>query len=110
MKSESTNLPALSSTRVVSSIHMSSSALATVTGFYAGLLALLYAVLSLRVIRLRSKLARPFGDGDNDELLRAVRVHGHFAEYVPFALLLLLLMELANGPRWALHAYGTLLV
>jgi uncharacterized protein len=94
----------------MTSVHLSAPTLAPVTGLYAGLLALLYVVLSFRVIRLRRKLSRPFGEGDCEELTRAVRVHGHFAEYVPLALMLLLMLELADWPGWALHLYGALLL
>ncbi|GCL66229.1 MAPEG family protein [Pseudaquabacterium pictum] len=85
-------------------------AAAATTGLYAGLLALLYAGLALRVVRLRVVLKQPLGDGGHAELQRAVRVHGHFAEYVPLALLLLLLLELAGMPAALLHGYGLLLL
>jgi hypothetical protein len=39
-------------------------------------------------------------------LQRAIRVHGNFAEYVPLALVLLLLAELGGGSPWLLHAIG----
>ena len=80
------------------------------TALYAALLALLYAALSLRVVRLRVVLRQPLGDGGHAGLQRAVRVHGHFAEYVPLALLLLLLLELARLPALVLHGYGLLLL
>ena len=83
---------------------------AATTGLYAALLALLYAALALRVVRLRVVLKQPLGDGGHAGLQRAVRVHGHFAEYVPLALLLLLLLELARLPALVLHGYGLLLL
>ena len=85
-------------------------AVAATTGLYAALLALLYAALALRVVRLRVALKQPLGDGGHPGLQRAVRVHGHFAEYVPLALLLLLLLELAGLPAAVLHGYGLLLL
>jgi uncharacterized membrane protein YecN with MAPEG domain len=84
--------------------------LAATTGLYAALLALLYGALALRVVRLRLALKQPLGDGGHAALQRAVRVHGHFAEYVPLALLLLLLLELARLPAALLHGYGLLLL
>ena len=84
--------------------------LAATTSLYAALLALLYAALALRVVRLRMALKQPLGDGGHPALQRAVRVHGHFAEYVPLALLLLLLLELAHAPGALLHGYGLLLL
>ncbi len=83
---------------------------AATTGLYAAVLALLYAALALWVVRLRMALKQPLGDGGHTRLQRAVRVHGHFAEYVPLALLLLLLMELAHLPAALLHGYGLLLL
>ncbi len=84
--------------------------LATTTSLYAALLALMYAALALWVVRLRVVLKQPLGDGGHAGLQRAVRVHGHFAEYVPLALLLMLLMELAQLPAALLHGYGLLLL
>lgn len=81
-----------------------------VTPIYAGLLALLFVVLSARVIQMRVKAGVSLGTGDNRDLLRRQRVHGNFAEYVPFGLLLILLMELRGLPDWSLHALGVLLV
>lgn len=83
---------------------------APVSGLYAGLLALAYLVLSLRIVRLRMALQQPIGSGGNLVLARAVRAHGHFAEYVPLALVLMLLLELARVPTLLLHGYGALLL
>jgi hypothetical protein len=46
------------------------------------------------------------GDGGNEQLLRAMRVQANFAEYVPLALLLIVMLELAGGPAWLVHALG----
>lgn len=49
--------------------------------------------------------------GTNKHVHRASRIHGNFAEYVPFTLLLMLLLELRGLERtWLLVAGGTLLV
>lgn len=86
------------------------SALLPVTSLYAGLFALFFSLLSFRVIRLRIKHRQPHGDGGIDELTRAVRVHGHFAEYVPLSLILLLLLEYSRWPQQMLHVFGLLLL
>jgi len=39
-----------------------------------------------------------------------VRAHGNFAEYTPFAVLLMLLVELQGGPAVLLHIIGLLLL
>jgi uncharacterized membrane protein YecN with MAPEG domain len=81
-----------------------------VTPIYAGLLALLFLVLSYRVILLRGHGAS-LGDGGNPVLLRRIRAHGNFSEYVPFILLMIGILELSHASVYLLHALGaTLLV
>ncbi|MET0340958.1 MAG: MAPEG family protein [Polyangiales bacterium] len=77
-----------------------------ITGFYAGLLALIGLFLSASVSGVRMKEKVSLGDGGNPALIVAVRRFGNFAEHVPFALLLLGIVE-SNGidPRM-LHALG----
>lgn len=78
--------------------------------FYAGLLALVFVVLSVRVIRQRRGAKVAIGPGGNPSLERAMRVHANFAEYVPFAVVLLALMELQRAPAFLLHALGLVLL
>ncbi|HEX7031345.1 MAG TPA: MAPEG family protein [Gammaproteobacteria bacterium] len=80
---------------------------APVTALYAGLLALLLIALAARVPLLRRKHRVGIGSGGNPELALAVRVHGNATEYVPAAVLLLLLAELNGLPAWSLHAAGS---
>lgn len=82
----------------------------TVTSLYAAVLALFFVFLSLRVIRQRRTNHIGFGDGGNPPLLRAMRAHGNFAEYAPFALLLMLVAELQGSAVWSLHVLGLLLL
>ncbi|MES2885490.1 MAG: MAPEG family protein [Pseudomonadota bacterium] len=80
-----------------------------VTPLYAGLLALWYLALSLRVVQKRNKVS--LGDGGDTELLRRIRGHGNFAEYVPLILVMLGFMELSRFSLYLIHALGiTLLV
>lgn len=81
-----------------------------ITSLYAGILALFYAFLSLRIPKLRMKHKVGLGDGNIPELQRAVRVHANFAEYIPFALLMLLLLEAQGYSAWFLHIMGLMLV
>lgn len=81
-----------------------------VTAFYAALLAALFLVLSVRVIGWRREMRVEIGDGGERELLRRVRVHANFAEYVPYALLLMALSESMTPPRPLLHLVGVVLV
>ena len=64
-----------------------------VTSLYAGLLGLLFTVLSVRAIRLRSRYGLTLGTSHR-LVERAVRAQGNFAEYVPFALLMIALCEM----------------
>lgn len=82
---------------------------APITAFYAGLLALWFILLSVRVVTTRRSARVGLGTGDNRELARRVRVHGNFAEYVPLALLLLLLLEVNTALVWLPHAAGAAL-
>lgn len=79
---------------------------APVTSLYAALLALLFLVLSLVVIRQRLRHKVIIGLGEAEGLLRASRAQGNFAEYAPLLLILLLLLELGGGSRVLLHGLG----
>jgi uncharacterized protein len=81
-----------------------------VTPLYAAILAAWFLVLTLRVLRERDKAHVSLGDGGNTSLQRAIRGHANFAEYVPLALLLLLILELSRFSIYVLHALGILLV
>lgn len=85
------------------------SALPTTT-FTTALMALMLCALSGRVLLLRVRLGQPLGDGGHALLTRAVRVQGNFAEHVPMALLLLLLLEWKGLPTMVLQLYALLLV
>jgi uncharacterized membrane protein YecN with MAPEG domain len=74
------------------------------TAVYAAVLGLLFVALSVRTLRLRRTLRIAVGDGGNPKMLRAMRVHSNFAEYIPFALFLIFLSE-TQGAHWLLvHA------
>ena len=81
-----------------------------ITSFYAALLTFLYLVLSANVIRGRLRYRIGLGDAGQDVMRRLVRSHGNFAEYVPLALLLMLLLEMTGHGPVALHALGALLL
>jgi len=82
-----------------------------ITGFYLGILALLYVVLGLQVSRLRRGNRVLFGDGDNIKLRSAIRAHANFAEYVPIIVLLVALLEMSGLPAMRVHLLmGGLLV
>lgn len=82
----------------------------TVVPVYAGLLAILFVALSVRVIGARRTQRVAIGTGADPELERRVRVQANFAEYVPFALLLLVMAEWRGAPGILLHALGAALL
>ena len=77
--------------------------LPSITAFYLGFLALLYAVLGLQVSRLRRGNRVLFGDGDNIKLRSAIRAHANFAEYVPIIVLMVALLEMSGMPALRVH-------
>ena len=81
-----------------------------ITGFYAGILTLIYLFLALNIIRLRWKHRVGLGTGEAEELNVAVRIHGNFIEYVPLALILFAMMEVQYAPLGLLHGLGIALV
>ena len=60
---------------------------------YAAIFALVFVFLSFRVIKARRQEKIAIGVGGSAVVERAMRVHANFAEYVPFALLLLSFIE-----------------
>jgi uncharacterized membrane protein YecN with MAPEG domain len=81
-----------------------------VTGPFAALLALLLLALSVRVIRERSRVNAPLGDGGDSRLRRAVRAQGNCAEYAPIGLLLMAIAELNGVADWLLYIVGAALL
>ena len=75
----------------------------SVTGFYLGLLALIYAVLALEVARLRRGNRVLFGDGENVRLRSAIRAHANFVEYVPIIALLVAMLEMSGISAARVH-------
>ena len=73
---------------------------------YAALLALLFVALSIRTLLMRRRLQIAIGDAGNQGMLRAMRVHSNFAEYVPLSLLLLFFVEASGANPLFLHALG----
>jgi uncharacterized membrane protein YecN with MAPEG domain len=77
--------------------------LPSITAFYLAVLALLYAALSLQVIRLRQKNLAAFSDGGSTELRSAIRAHANFAEYVPITALMIAGLEMAGTSALRVH-------
>jgi uncharacterized protein len=77
---------------------------------YAALLTLLFVALSIRTLRLRRSLRIGLGDAGNDRMLRAMRVHSNFAEYVPLCLLMLYFVESQGARAPFVHALAICLL
>ncbi|CAA2159365.1 Inner membrane protein YecN [Methylobacterium brachiatum] len=67
------------------------------TAVYAALLALVYLGLSGWVMGSRVSGNVLFGDGGDESMLKRVRSHANFSEYVPLALILVGLLEAGGG-------------
>jgi uncharacterized membrane protein YecN with MAPEG domain len=80
-----------------------------ITPIIASFLGLIFIFLSVRTLRLRRKLKIAVGDSGNVEMLRAIRAHGNFAEYVPLTLLLIYFVEETHAPLWFVYVLGSVL-
>jgi uncharacterized membrane protein YecN with MAPEG domain len=79
-------------------------AIMPIVSLYASLLALLFVGLSVRTLLMRRRLGIALGDAGNEAMLRAMRVHSNFAEYVPLSLILIYLVEQAGARPLFVHA------
>ncbi len=81
-----------------------------IIGYYAGLLGLLFIVLTLRIVRMRWKLKVGIGDGGDHQLKKAIRVQGNFVEQVPLTLILIYLVEAQWSNMFLIHGLGSALL
>jgi uncharacterized membrane protein YecN with MAPEG domain len=81
-----------------------------ITGLYAAIAALLMLILAVRVSLGRRSGKVGLGDGGDSVLARRIRVHGNAVEYVPLALVLLLILELNQTQPLLLHVFGCVLI
>ncbi len=81
-----------------------------ITTIYASLLALLVVWLSTNVIKSRQRFQISLGDGNNPRLKLAISAQANAAQYIPIALLLMLLLELNQAHSLLLHLFGLCLL
>ena len=81
-----------------------------VTSIIAAVLTGIFIKLSFAVIGLRRKNKVGLGSGGHDDLERAIRAQGNFAEYVPFGIILIACLELNGAPWWLVAIPGVTLV
>lgn len=81
-----------------------------VTSIIAAVLTIIFIKLSKDVIGLRRKNKVGLGSGGHDDLERAIRAQGNFAEYVPFGIILIACLELNGAPWWLVAIPGITLI
>jgi len=62
--------------------------------------------LAFLVVHHRIANQISLGGGGIEALERAIRAHGNLAEYVPSALILMMILELTGAQAWQLHILG----
>jgi hypothetical protein len=81
-----------------------------ITSVIAAALTIIFIKLSFAVIGLRRKNQIGLGSGGIDDLERAIRAQGNFAEYVPFGIILIACLELNGAPWWLVTIPGITLI
>ena len=81
-----------------------------ITSIIASVLTVIFVRLSFAVIRLRRKNKVGLGNGGHEELERAIRAQGNFAEYVPFGIILIACLEINGAPWWLVAVPGITLI
>ena len=81
-----------------------------ITAIIASILTLIFVKLSFAVIGLRRKNQIGLGSGGHDDLERAIRAQGNFAEYVPLGIILIACLELNGAPWWLVVIPGITLI
>jgi uncharacterized membrane protein YecN with MAPEG domain len=81
-----------------------------VTTIIACILTALFIKLSFAVISLRRKNKVGLGSGGHEDLERAIRAQGNFAEYIPIGIILLACLELNGAPWWLVAIPGIALI
>jgi len=74
--------------------------------FYAAINALLMLVLGMLVVRARVRTRTEIGDAADTALLGPLRAHGNNTEYVPMAILLLMILYALGASVGVIHAVG----
>lgn len=81
-----------------------------ITILFTAILGIMFFGLSLRTILGRGKNKVNLGTGNSDDMLRRVRTHANFAEYIPLLLIIMGLLEYQGVSDTLLYAFGTIVV
>jgi uncharacterized membrane protein YecN with MAPEG domain len=77
---------------------------------YVSIYTLIIVWLSIKVIKNRLKHRISVGDGGVQALQIAMAVQSNAIEYLPLALLLILVLELNGADAWLIHAFGMIFI
>ncbi len=81
-----------------------------ITSLITSVLTIIFIKLSFAVIGLRRKNKVGLGSGGHEDLERAIRAQGNFAEYVPIGLILIACLESNGAPWWLVALPGIALI
>lgn len=77
-----------------------------IAGLWIGLNVLLMAILKGAVGRTRARTKVDFGAGENEQMLRMMRVQGNAVEDVPASLIAIGALAFLSAPTMLLHGLG----
>ena len=81
-----------------------------ITALYGALNAIFNIFLANNVSNMRRKHGIGLGQGEHPDMLVAIRAHANNAEFVPLAIVMMLLAEMCGAKSWVLHAFGGVLL
>lgn len=81
-----------------------------VSSLYASLLALIFVILTIRVIRIRRSQKISIGDGGSSALQKAIAAQANFCQSSPIFLILLLITEFSGTNDIILHCCGVIML
>ncbi len=81
-----------------------------ITTLFIGILLVMQVTLSITTSSYRAKLNIDYGDNGDLAMLKIIRAHGNFIEYVPMVLIAMGASELTGAPGWLLVACGCVLL
>ncbi|PHS26004.1 MAG: hypothetical protein COA85_06405 [Robiginitomaculum sp.] len=68
---------------------------------------ILLLVLGWRTAKARQATGIGLGHGDNEDMMRAMRIHANFAEYAPLTMVGLLALAAIGAPVLLIHVLGS---
>ncbi len=75
-------------------------------GLYLALNLILLFILGFRAIKARQTTGIGLGHGDNEDMMRAMRIHANFAEYAPLPLIGLFALGALGASAMVIHVFG----